>query len=32
MDAHKCTHCGRKFGSENELRKHEQECAPAPVK
>jgi hypothetical protein len=29
---HKCGHCGRKFESEHELRKHEQECAPAPVK
>jgi len=32
MEAYKCDHCGKKFASEDELRKHEQECVPARVK
>jgi hypothetical protein len=28
----KCQHCGRKFESQEELRRHEQECVPARVK
>jgi len=32
MELFKCQQCGRKFNSQEELRKHEQECLPARVK
>jgi Zinc finger, C2H2 type len=32
MDAFKCGHCGRRFGSPEELQQHEKECVPARVK
>jgi len=32
MEAFKCQHCGRKFDSQEALRKHEQECLPVRVK
>jgi hypothetical protein len=32
MELFKCQQCGRKFDTPEELRKHEQECAPARVK
>jgi hypothetical protein len=32
MELFKCQQCGKKFNSQEELRKHEQECVPARVK
>jgi DNA-directed RNA polymerase subunit RPC12/RpoP len=32
MELFKCQHCGRKFESPEELRRHGQECVPARVK
>ena len=32
MEAFKCRQCGRKFDSQEELHKHEQECLPTRVK
>jgi len=32
MELFKCQHCGRKFESQEELRRHEQECVPAREK
>jgi hypothetical protein len=32
MELFKCQQCGRKFDSQEQLRKHEQECLPARVK
>ena len=32
MEMFKCPQCGRKFDSQEELRKHERECVPARVK
>ncbi len=32
MELFKCQQCGRKFDSQEALRKHEQECVPTRVK
>jgi hypothetical protein len=32
MDAFKCQQCGKTFGNQEELRKHEQACIPTRVK
>jgi DNA-directed RNA polymerase subunit RPC12/RpoP len=32
MEVFKCQQCGRKFDSQEDLRKHQAECQPARVK